>query len=174
VERRWWLVLVVILTGVVMGALPARAQEQGDKIELSAGYSYMHFGSTPKVNLNGAELSGQYKLSDWLGIVGDVTGEYGQVAGVSSRVYTYVFGPQLTWPKPRKLTPFAHLLVGGSHFDGGGFASKGLAWDIGIGADYRLRGPWSWRVIQADIFPTHLGGDEEHNTRVSTSIVLRF
>lgn len=169
-EKRWWLVFVVML----IGALPARGQEAGDKIELSLGYSYMHFGSTPKVNLNGAELTGQYKLSDWLGVVADVSGEYGQVAGVSSRVYTYDFGPQLTWPKPRKISPFAHLLVGGSHFDGGGYASKGFSWGIGAGVDDRIKPKISWRIVQVDILPTHLGGDEEHNTRVSTSIVFRF
>ena len=167
--RKMWLVLPVI----VVGALSARAQGPGDKIEFSAGYSYMHFGSIPKVSLNGFELSGQYKLSDWLGIVADLGGEYGKVSGVSSRVYTYLFGPEVSWP-PKRISPFVHFLGGGSHFDGGGFASKGFAWDVGAGVDYRLKGRLSWRIIQADILPTHLGGNEQHSTRVSTSIVFRF
>ncbi len=167
-QRKMCLLFVVIS----LAALPACAQGLGDKIELSAGYSYMHFGATPKVNLNGFELGGQYKVSDWLGVVADVGGEYGKVGGVSSRVYTYLFGPQVSWP--RRVSPFGHILLGGSHFDGGGFSSKGFAWAIGAGIDYRLNSRFSWRIIQGDVLPTHLGGNQQHNTRVSTSIVFRF
>lgn len=167
-KRRGWMVCAMIL----LGAISARAQGIGDKIELSVGYSYMHFGTSPKANLNGVEVSGQYKLSDWLGVVADVTGEYGKDNGVSSRVYTYLIGPQVSWP--RKISPFAHLLVGGSHFDGGGFASKGIAWGIGAGVDYKFMPRLSWRIVQIDAVPTHLGGDEEHNTRLATGIVFRF
>jgi hypothetical protein len=150
-----------------------RAQAMGDKIELSASYSYMHFGSTPSSNLNGAELGGQYKLSDWLGVAADVSAEFGKVGGVFSRVYTYDFGPQVSWP--RRISPFAHLLLGGAHFDGGGFASRAFSWDIGGGVDMRIHsGRFSWRIIQGDVLPTHLGSNEQHNTRVSTGIVYRF
>ena len=46
-------------------------------------YSYMHFSATPVVNLNGAELGGQYKIADWLGAAADLTGEYGKVGRVT-------------------------------------------------------------------------------------------
>lgn len=172
-KRGWVMAFAVVFLGTVsLGTVSTPAQGSGDKIELSAGYSYMHFGTSPKVNLNGFDVSGQYKLADWLGIVADVTGEYGKVGDVSSRVYTYLFGPQVSWP--RRVSPFAHALVGGSHFDGGGFASKGIAWGLGAGVDYRWKPQLSWRVIEIDAIPTHLGGDEEHNTRLLTGIVFRF
>ena len=119
---------------LMCGALvPARAQDPGDKIELSAGYAYMHFKSSPSVNLNGFALSGQYKLRDWLGGVGEVGGEYGTVGGVSSRVYTFLVGPQISWP--RRVSPFAHILLGAGTFSGGGFANRSLAVDYGVGVD---------------------------------------
>ena len=74
--------LAFLLGVVAIMVVPARAQ---DKIELSASYSYMHFSATPAVNLNGAELGGQYKIADWLGVAADLTGEYGKVGGVSSQ-----------------------------------------------------------------------------------------
>ncbi len=163
--------LAFLLGVVAIMVVPARAQ--GDKIELSASYSYMHFSATPAVNLNGAELGGQYKLSDWLGVAADLTGEFGKVGGVSSNIYSYLFGPQVTWP--RRISPFAHVLLGAAHFDGGGFASRSFAWDIGGGVDMRIHnGRFSWRIIQGDVLPTHLGSIEQHNTRVSTGIVIRF
>jgi hypothetical protein len=162
----------MVMTGAMLTALPAWGQA-GDKIELSASYSYMHFSATPAVNLNGAELGGQYKIADWLGVAGDLTGEYGKVGGVSSSVYSYLVGPQVTWP--RRISPFAHLLLGEAHFDGGGFASRSFAWDIGGGVDMRIHnGRFSWRIIQGDVLPTHLGSIQQHNTRVSTGIVVRF
>ncbi len=167
--------LAFLLGIIILVSLSARAQGVGDRIELSAGYSYMRFHSIPSANLNGFDVSGQYKISDWLGAVVDVGGEYGQVGGVSSRVYTYLVGPQVTLPRPWKFfTPFAHVMIGGSHFDGGGFASKGFAYDIGAGVDAKIKPRLSWRIIAIDEIPTHLGGNTQHNARVSTGIVFRF
>jgi hypothetical protein len=166
--------IALFLALAVLGGISTQAQSSGDKIELSAGYSYLHFKALPAANLNGFEASGQYKLRDWLGGVADVSGEYGKVGGFSSRVYTYMFGPQVTWTHFRRFSPFAHALLGGAHFDGGGYASRGFAWDIGAGVDTPIRGKLSWRIIQADALPTHLGNNEQHSTRVSSSIVYRF
>jgi len=163
------LVLFVLMCGALV---PARAQDPGDKIELSAGYAYMHFKSSPAVNLNGFTVSGQYKLRDWLGGVGEVGGEYGNVGGVSSRVYTYLFGPQISWP--RRVSPFAHILFGAASFSGGGFVSRSVAVAYGFGVDVKIKPRWSWRVIEGDIVQTRVGGLSEHNTRVSTGIVFHF
>jgi hypothetical protein len=164
--------LCLLLALILVGGVSARAQGFGGKIELSAGYNYMRFHADPAANLNGVDLSGQYKLADWLGVTADVTGEYGKVGGVSSRVYTYLVGPQVSWP--RRVSPFGHLLFGGAHFDGGGFASKSFAYAIGGGVDTRINPRFSWRIFQADILPTHLGSIDQHNIRFSTGIVFRF
>ena len=61
-----------------ISSLPARAQ---DKADLFGGFSYMRFLSS---NLNGWEISGQYKFADWLGGVADFDGHYGSVNGTGT------------------------------------------------------------------------------------------
>jgi hypothetical protein len=160
----------------LIASVATQAQGLGDKIELFGGYTYMHFKSTSAANLNGFDLAGQYKLKNWfgvdLGVVADVDGEYGKVNSVSSHVYTYLFGPQISWP--HRISPFVQALAGGSHFSGGSFTSSGFAYAIGGGVDYRIRSRFSWRIVQADVIPTHLGNNVQHSARVSTGIVFRF
>jgi len=58
----------------------ARAQ---DKAELFGGFSYMRFLGS---NLNGWEISGQYKFTDWLGGVADLTGTTDRSTGSAHRL----------------------------------------------------------------------------------------
>jgi hypothetical protein len=48
-----------------------------DKVELFAGYSHFHLDSLPAGELNGWELSGEYKIAKCLGGVADFSGDYG-------------------------------------------------------------------------------------------------
>ena len=48
-----------------------------DKVEVFGGYTFMHNDNRPDANLNGWEFSGQYKFTNWLGVVGDFDGHYG-------------------------------------------------------------------------------------------------
>src|SRR5271170_4063303 len=84
---------------VLLFSVSARAQT--DKFELFGGYSYQwvtqHNG--PSFGQNGWEGSLQYKLSDLVGLVADFDGHYGQVQGVNSTVYSYLFGPQISFGK---------------------------------------------------------------------------
>src|SRR5438034_7641474 len=83
-------------------ALSSVSVQAQDKVELFGGFSYMHSHSS---NLTGWEISGQYKLRDWLGGVADVDGHYGSVNGVGTSTYTYLFGPQISLPsRDRKST----------------------------------------------------------------------
>jgi hypothetical protein len=115
---------------------------------------------------------GEYKVRDWLGAVAEAEGEYGKVGGVSSRVYTYTVGPQISWP--RRISPFAHALFGLGHFSGGGYINQSLAANYGGGIDMKIKPKFSWRVIEGDLAITRLGGVSEHSTRVSTGIVFHF
>ena len=164
--------LSLLLALMFAVSLSVHAQGLGDKLELYGGYSFTRFASSPSVNLNGWDLSGQYKFNGLLGIVADVGGAYGKVAGVSSSVYTYLFGPQVSFPA--RVSPFAHVLVGGSHFSGGGFTSKGFAVGVGVGIDTHIHNRLFWRIIQIDYLPTHLGGNTQNSARLSTGVVLHF
>jgi hypothetical protein len=104
---------VLLLFGLcALSLLSARAQ---DKVGLFGGYSYMRFAGT---NLNGWEVSGQFKFLDWLGGVADVDGHYGSFDGIGTSTYTFLFGPQIS--RPSRVSPFGHLLLGGAHTSTGG------------------------------------------------------
>jgi hypothetical protein len=158
-----------LLAGVFLVAvLSAQAQKIEDKVELFGGYSYMRFDSSPSTNLNGWELSGQYKVANWLGGVADFGGTYGSGASV----HTFLFGPQVSWPK--RISPFAHVLLGGAHFSSSGLADTSFSAAIGAGIDSKLAHGISWRVIQGDYLTTRFFGSTQNNARVSTGIVIRF
>jgi hypothetical protein len=153
-------------------SLSAHAQGISDKVELFGGYSYMRFDSAPQVNLNGWELSGQYKFTNWLGGVADLSGDYGSHAGVNASVHTFLFGPQISWPS--RVSPFAHVLIGGAHFSAGGVTDTSFSSAIGGGIDTKIAHGVSWRIIQGDYLLTRFLGSTQNNARISTGIVFRF
>jgi hypothetical protein len=161
---------LVLLFGVfLIVSIPARAQ---DKVEIFGGYSYMRFSTSPGANLNGWEICGQYKFTDWLGGVADFDGHYGSPGGVGSSVYMYLFGPQVSLQS--RVSPFAHLLLGGAHFGAAGFGTSSFSMAIGGGIDTELIQGIHWRIVQGDYVLTEFGSRAQNNTRFSTGIVFRF
>ena len=147
-------------------SLSARAQ---DKVELFGGFSYMRFLSS---NLNGWEISGQYKFTDWLGGVADFDGHYGSFSGIDTSTYTFLFGPQISLPS--RVSPFGHVLLGGAHNSTGGFGISSFSMALGGGVDAELTDRIHWRLIQMDYLLTQFGGGSQNNFRFSTGILIRF
>jgi hypothetical protein len=150
------------------------AQAQDDKVEVFGGYSYLHFHNSPSVSLNGWEASAQYKFTDWLGGVADFDGHYGSLHGAGTSTYTYLFGPQLSYPA--RVSPFGHLLLGGAHLGVGGFGSSSFAMALGGGIDTKIHPEREiyWRIFQGDYLLTEFGGNAQNNFRFSTGILFRF
>jgi hypothetical protein len=163
--------LSLLLGLIFVVSLTAHAQDASDKVELFGGYTYMRTDS-PGANLNGWELSGQYKFADFLGAVADFDGHYGSPFGPSTSLHTFLFGPQISFPA--RVSPFAHWEIGGAHISSGGFSDSSFAMAIGGGIDARIAGPLHWRVIQGDYLPTWFGSTREDNVRLSTGIVIHF
>jgi hypothetical protein len=153
-------------------SMSAQAQGIADKIQLFGGYSYMHFGGPPSGSLNGWEIAGQYKFTDWLGGVADFDGHYGSPSGPSNSTHTYLFGPEVSYPA--RISPFAHVLIGGAHSTIGGVSDTSFATAIGFGIDNRINDLISWRMIQGDYLITHVFGTTQNNARLSTGIVFHF
>lgn len=162
---------LLVLGLCIVAALPAQAQDD-DKVEVSGGYSYMRFHSSPSANLNGWEASAQYKFRDWIGGVADFDGHYGSIRGIGTSTYTYLFGPQICWPA--RVSPFGHLLLGGAHNSTGGFGSSSFSMALGGGIDATLTDKFRWRVFQGDYLLTQFGGRSQNNARLSTGIIFRF
>ncbi len=146
-----------------------------DKVEIFGGYSYLRLDLSPapsSVNLNGWEASGQYKVTSWLGGVADFSGDYGSIAGVGTQFHTFLFGPQISWPA--RVSPFAHVLVGGAHISGGGASDTAFASALGGGIDAKITDRFYWRLIQGDYLLSRFGDHTQNNARISSGIVFRF
>jgi opacity protein-like surface antigen len=161
--------MLLVLGLSAFASISAHAQ---DKVEVFGGYSYMRVNS-PSTNLNGWEVSGQYKFTDWLGGVADVDGHYGSIGGFSTSTYTYLFGPQVSWPS-RRISPFGHLLLGGAHNSTAGFGNSSFSLALGGGLDAELTDKIHWRLGQVDYLLTQFGGGSQNNFRFSTGVLLRF
>jgi opacity protein-like surface antigen len=159
---------------VIALALSVSAQAQGitDKVDLFGGYSFMHAGTKPSFNTNGWEISAQYKVKPWLGVAGDIDGHYGTFEGVSTNTHNYLIGPQVSWSA--RVSPFAHVLVGGAQFKGAGQTSTSVAYGFGFGIDTRVAPQIAWRIIQLDVIHSHAFNAPQSNTRLSTGIVFHF
>jgi hypothetical protein len=168
-NRKKGLLLFLLLGTIAIIASTAQAQ---DKVELFGGYSYMRFESSPSVNTNGWEISGEYKFAGPVGAVADFDGHYGSPFGASMGVHTFLVGPQVSWPA--RISPFAHVLIGGGHISVGGASDTSFAAAIGGGIDARLVHSIYWRVIQGDWLHTSFFGGGQGNARISTGIVVRF
>lgn len=163
--------ILLVLGICLLGSLALRAQDE--KVDVFGGYSYLHFHTNPSTNLNGWEASGQYKFTDWLGGVADVDGHYGGYGrGAGTSTYTYLFGPQISFPA--SVSPFGHLLLGGAHNSTAGFGSSSFAMALGGGIDAHLTDKFSWRIFQADYLLTQFGGGSQNNFRFSSGVIVRF
>ena len=162
--------LALLLALVFLVSISARAQ---GRIELFGGYSFERYGATPERNLNGWELSGNYKLAPWVGIVADLDAHYPVPSALDARTLNLMVGPQFTIPFHRRLSPFVHALGGVGHVRAGE-ARTSVAGAIGGGVDLPLAPLISWRVIQADYMITRFFNGTQNNIRISSGLVIRF
>lgn len=124
----------------------------------------------------GWQASADFNLTHHLGIVGDFGGQYASIPGatvlgvaipgISLNTYQFLFGPQLSFRKPR-VTPYVHALFGGIR-DGVGsmtilgvttpaVSSTGLGIGLGGGFDVNISDKLALRVPQFDWTLLHQG-----------------
>jgi hypothetical protein len=156
-------------------ATPVLAQET-PKAELFGGYQYTHAEGQ---DLNGWNASIAGNLNNWFGVAADFSGAYKTISGVSVKAHTYTFGPVFSYRANDRITPFAHVLVGGVHLSGSGFglsgSTNGFAIQAGGGADLKINNRFAVRLAQVDWEGFHANGTwSSKDVRVSTGIVVRF
>lgn len=181
---------LALVMSLMIGSVFAMAQD-APKAEVFGGYQYLHASSgvsgVSGFNLNGwnGALNGFFNRH--IGITADFSGTYGtpsvQGIGVSTHLYTYMFGPVVRAGNDSKLSPFAHVLFGGAHINGsvnagGGLnvsaSDSGFAWAAGGGVDYKATQRFAIRLGQFDFLQTHISGDTQNNFRYSGGVVVRF
>jgi hypothetical protein len=160
--------LLILLGLFFLFSISARAQ----KIDVFGGYSFERLGTSPGRNLNGVEITGQYKFRDSLGIVADLDGHFGLPSQPDGRTLHFMVGPQFSFPA--RISPFVHVLAGIGHVSDSGIINTSFAGAIGGGIDMHIAPLISWRIIQGDDIITRFFGGTQHSPRVSTGIVFRF
>jgi len=184
-----WIAAVVGLACAFAGN--ARAQQASGltpQFEVSGEYSYIRANAANSgggYNLNGGSASLAYNFSDRIAVVGDV-GAYrfgGLPSGLTSTMYTYLFGPRYTFRKITRVTPFAQVLLGGGRLNAssGGLnaGENGFSMAIGGGLDLPLRRRFSVRLIQAEYLLTRFDSTSgasatQNDVRISAGLVFRF
>jgi|SRR5579872_973804 len=150
------------------------------------GYTYYSTTLAPdRGALNGLQGTLEGKVLPMVGIVADITGQFGQLdlgavcsiggcvsTTISTHVYEAMFGPRIGVPIG-KFRPFAEFEVGVAHVSASSLSDTNLATAIGGGMDYKILRVLAWR-IQGDYVHTHFFGAGQSNERISTGIVLRF
>ncbi|MGB8438266.1 MAG: hypothetical protein WCE26_02660 [Candidatus Acidiferrales bacterium] len=172
------------------------------KFELGAGYTYRSFlepsphppNLSNRLNVNGFNVHGEYRIFRWLSAAGEISGAY-NISSINgnTQMYTLMFGPEL-YPlgHRHKITPFGHVLFGEGFSvynlaSQGGFAAvshwdNGYMWMAGGGLDVPFKKRWTIRLIDANYEITHFAnvgtgsydGTSQGNYRVSVGVIYRF
>jgi hypothetical protein len=163
-----------IMLCIAMMACPAFAAEDHPKAELFGGYQYTLVGIAPGISANGWNAAVTGNVNRWFGVTADLSGAYHTVIGTGLRAHTYTFGPTFALRGDR-VTPFAHLLLGGFHSSVAGlsFGLNGFAMMAGGGVDVRVWKTVSVRPFQLDWLLWHAAGfSERKNARISSGVVI--
>ncbi|MGC2334091.1 MAG: outer membrane beta-barrel protein [Candidatus Acidiferrales bacterium] len=187
-----------LLCSMILFAPAIVAAQDTPRIETFAGYSYIHMNDLGTASLNGGSASVAVDPTGWLGIDGDFGGYEGAKTGLNGTMWTYLFGPRISWRRGR-ITPFAQALFGGAHTSadppaevgslvrprreagvagGGVFASSNtFATALGGGVDVNATEHVSVRLIQAEYLLTEFKDgvhNRQNSVRISTGVVFRF
>lgn len=186
----------VLLAIALVSGFPGIASSQiVPKVALFGGATFVFsqndansgFG-TSSFHQNGWEVSGEGKVAPWIGMVADVSQQYG-VFHAHEKQTIALFGPQFSPHLVPRVIPFAHVLFGVAQGTtqitflappqpgvGGQTVATGTAFAtaVGGGIDIKIAGPVWLRAIQADYLHSDLAPDHHTTARLSAGIVLRL
>jgi outer membrane protein OmpA-like peptidoglycan-associated protein/opacity protein-like surface antigen len=195
-----------------------RSREQGNttpKVELFMGYSFWRAVPDSTSNridaMHGGTTSAAFNLNNRLALVFDFGGfnvdslelsslggrfSPSRVVDVEGNVFTFLFGPRVSFRNRGRLTPFLQVLAGVAHADDVTLTGcpapilacrplpeeTAFAVTAGGGLDFRVNHRIALRLLQAEYLPTRfrdptsLTGDRgwQNNVRLSAGVVFGF
>jgi len=179
--------LLYVLGLVCLGSVAAAAQDV-PKVDLFAGYSYVHTGpgiSAAAFNANGGVGSVAFNFNNWGGLVAEVGGVHVSKIGnadVDASAETFLAGPKISFFQRSHLSPFAQALFGvvrsGPNFNPTANTHYTFATSPGVGLDWNATRHIGIRLGQVDYLlmriPTSTNQVNWNNFRYSAGVLFRF
>jgi len=178
----------VCLVGLVLFFSLSAAAQGDSKVDIFAGYSYLHTSPglhESSFNANGGDVSIAFNVNSWASLVAEVGGIHASSIGgtdVDANAETFLFGPKISLFRQSKLTPFAQALFGFAHSNAAFNLTttnfNGFAMSPGVGLDWNVTRHFGLRLGQADYLfqrmPTSTNQVNWNNFRYSAGLVIRF
>lgn len=175
-----------VLLLLLLLAFSALASAQSGNIFFGYTHNSATLNNGSSTGLNGWDGQLEGKILPFIGIVADVSGQYGSTSSfptstgsqvsVDASQYHFLFGPRVS-VTVKRFRPFAHALVGASResVSGNGYSAcdTNFAYALGGGLDYKFWGPLGWR-LQGDFLQTRFFGNTQNDGRFTTGIVFHF
>ena len=174
---------------VLFGTAPLFAADT-PRFELAGAYAFMQDATRSDTFAGGWAITAVGNVNSWVGVVTEVGGHYrscddcqrGPFAsqrfeGTNLRIaiHTYMAGPRVASHANSFVTPFAQMLIGGSHMSGGtefdGALNTGLTYQPGAGVDVRFARNAAIR-LQGDYRIIRTSGRNNRQSRVLAGVVL--
>jgi hypothetical protein len=179
--------LVCLLGLVCLCSLGAAAQDV-PRVDLFAGYSYVHTSpgiALSSFNANGGVGSVAFNLTNWGSLVVEVGGIHASSihgTDVDATALTYMAGPKISLFHRSRFTPFAQALFGIANTNPGfnqtPVTHNTFAMSPGVGLDWNATRHLGIRLGQMDYLltrvPTSTNQVNWNNFRYSAGVVLRF
>lgn len=179
---------ILYVLGLVCLASVSAAAQGNSKVDLFAGYTYIH--TSPGVgisafNANGGVGSVAWNVTSWGSVVAEVGGVHASTIGnasVDATATTFLAGPKISFFHSSKFSPFAQVLVGVVRSDAGFNQTTStnytFAMSPGAGLDWNATRHFGIRLGQVDYLltrmPTSTSQVNWNNFRYSAGVVFRF
>ncbi len=152
--------------------------EEGYRWDLAVGYEYIHFDSSQfSANLSGLHTDLTYNLNSWFGLEGNVVSAWGgEIGGERTKYVLYAAGGRIGFgPLRKRLSPWAHVLVGGVHLNPqvAGASKNSFALQAGAGADWAYNARVSLRA-EGDYVRSTLYSSTQNNFQIGLGAVIHF
>lgn len=182
-------IAALVLVASIVGVSPLFAADT-PRVELGAGYTFMRDTDRGESFPAGWAISAIGNVNSWIGVVTEVGGSHrscdncqrGPFAterfrgtDLHTRVLTFMAGPRVASHANSLVTPFAQVLLGGSHISGGlewdGALNTGFTYQPGGGVDVRVTRNAAVRV-QGDYRVIRTSGRNNQESRFLVGVVL--
>jgi len=148
-----------------------RARGTHPRFELFGGFQYTR-DLTIDDNTFGWAVDFEGNLNEWLSIIGDVSGGYGDVFNIGVSTYSFTAGPQFSI-RGDPVRGFFRVLVGGARSSILGLSNTEMIAAVGGGVDLGISDRIAFRVFQVDYVHT-ITGVSADALRIAAGPVFRF